>query len=300
LLGVIVLRIPVRHLFGPRTAYQLWALVPLAIIATLLPAPTLSLHLEPAIFPTFVSPVHAVGIASTHVDHSLQWLCLWLTGVIATASWFGMQQLRFLHNLGNLTDLHNGLLASSTIAGVPALVGALKPRIILPGDFASRYTARERKLILAHERSHLLRGDAQLNVLALGLRCLNWFNPLFHFAHKYYRFDQELSCDALVIAQFPAARRAYADAMLKTYDFAEISAPPAPLPAGCLWLSTHPLQERIRMLKKPLPGRTRTSAGSLSALLLIAFSSYSAWAAQQPTTPQSMSAADTGEWNQDV
>src|ERR1700761_1600085 len=50
-LAVMALRIPARRLFGPRIAYGLWILVPLAAAAILIPSPvvTLPAPLSPAL-----------------------------------------------------------------------------------------------------------------------------------------------------------------------------------------------------------------------------------------------------------
>jgi TonB family protein len=95
-----------------------------------------------------------------------------------------------------------------------------------------------------------------------------------HFAAARFRFDQELACDADVLASFPKQRRTYADAMLKTQlaDFG--------LPVGCHWQTSHPLKERIAMLKHPLPGSVRKKVGLLTVMLLVATGGYGAWAAQ--------------------
>src|SRR3546814_16727473 len=85
------------------------------------------------------------------------------------------------------------------------------------------------------------------------LRCVYWFNPLLWIAADRFRRDQELACDATVVARHPHARRAYGEAMVKT----QLSAMPAPL--ACHWFGGHPLKERIAMLKHPLPGTRRTA-----------------------------------------
>lgn len=120
----------------------------------------------------------------------------------------------------------------------------------------------------------MARCDAQINALAAALRCLHWFNPLVHFAASRFRFDQELACNASVISRFPEARRPYADAMLKT-QLADLG-----LPAGCHWQSSHPLKERIAMLKQPLPGRKRRRLGGAGVVAIIVAASFAAWAAQ--------------------
>jgi hypothetical protein len=191
------------------------------------------------------------------------------------AQWY--EQRRFMRSLGTLAPLDAQLLRAQSNAGCPALIGVWRPRIVLPADFETRYDAAERALILAHEHLHRVRGDAQTNALVAALRCVYWFNPLVHFAVKRFRFDQELACDAGVIARFPQARAAYAAAMLKTQlaDFG--------LPAGCHWQSTHSLTERIAMLKRPLPGRVRAVCGLVLATLLTGAGGYAAWAAQPPS-----------------
>src|SRR3546814_1664118 len=101
----------------------------------------------------------------------------------------------------------------------------LRARIVLPADFDVRYSADERALILAHERIHRARGDVAGNALMAALRCVYWFNPLLWIAADRFRRDQELACDATVVARHPHARRASGEAMVKT----QLSAMPAPL-----------------------------------------------------------------------
>lgn len=155
---------------------------------------------------------------------------------------------------------------------------------MLPADFDLRYDARERELILAHERVHFERGDAWINAFVVALRSLNWFNPLLHYAAATFRFDQELACDAAVIARFPEARRRYVDAMLKM----QLAGQPRQelrLPVGCRWPSHRTLKERILMLKQSRPARATRAAGfAFVSIVTLAFA-YAAWASQSPRTP---------------
>jgi len=277
ILLVLLLRKPLRARFGAHAGYALWLLVPLAAATVLLPAPVriASIAMIPAGAVPLASAV--AGPAALAPLDPIPWLfAVWLLGVGACVSLLMLQQRRFTRALGGLVafgERDRTVLAEAT-AGCPALVGAWRPRIVLPADFERRYSVAERELILAHERLHLARGDAQVNTLAAALCCLNWFNPLFHFAASRFRFDQELACDAAVIAVFPEARRPYADAMLKT-QLADLG-----LPAGCYWQSSHPLKERISMLKQPLPGRARRALGLATATALVAAGTYAAWAVQ--------------------
>lgn len=281
ILVVLLLRKPLRQRFGAQAAYALWALVPLAALVTLLPAPVAVVAPMPALVAAVPTPMQALPlvIATAPAFDPLPWLALaWLLGTVGCAVLFVRQQRRFVRSLGHLSSCDDGTAQAQTTAGCPALVGAWRPRIVLPADFERRYDNAERELILAHERAHRARGDAQANVLAAALRCLYWFNPLFHFAASRLRFDQELACDAIVISRFPEARRPYADAMLKT-QLADLG-----LPAGCHWQSSHPLKERIAMLKQPLPGSARRWIGTTCVAAIVAATSFAAWAAQ-PAVP---------------
>ncbi|HZW52027.1 MAG TPA: M56 family metallopeptidase, partial [Rudaea sp.] len=278
---VLLLRKPLRQRFGAQVAYALWALVPLAALVALLPAPVASVASMPAIVAAAPAMMQTLplAVAAAPAFDPMPWLALvWLFGTVGCAVLFVRQQRRFVRSLGHLSSCDDDTVHAQTTAGCPALVGAWRPRIVLPADFERRYDNAERKLILAHERAHRARGDAQANALAAALRCLYWFNPLFHFAASRLRFDQELACDAIVISRFPEARRPYADAMLKT-QLADLG-----LPAGCHWQSSHPLKERIAMLKQPLPGRARRRIGAACVAAIVAVASFAAWAAQ-PAVP---------------
>ncbi|HET6546601.1 MAG TPA: M56 family metallopeptidase [Rhodanobacteraceae bacterium] len=275
---ILVLRLPVRRGFGAQAAYRLWALLPLATIATLLPAPiapppvTLSITASVATAPAALTPTVASADLAT-------WLLFaWLAGVGASALWFAWQQRRFVRRLGRLSQDADGRWRAERAATGPALIGAIRPRIVLPPDFERRYSAGERDLVIAHEEMHRARGDAQANALAAAVRVMFWFNPLMHLAVSRFRLDQELACDAAVLARFPGTRRRYADAMLKTQLAAQS------LPVGCHWPTGHPLKERIAMLGIPLPGRARRVAGFALALVLGLGCVYAAWAAQ-PARP---------------
>jgi bla regulator protein BlaR1 len=273
---MLTLRGWLRARFGARVAYAAWALVPIASAVAWLPPPVVVKVLPALAVSNALSKITTVPVDAMQVAFDpLPWiLAMWLLGAGLALTGLLLQQRNFVRALGRLSAIDTGVLRAESTSGCPALVGALRPRIVLPSDFEQRYDVRERELILAHEQAHRARGDAQVNALAALLRCIFWFNPLVYFAASRFRFDQELACDAAVISRFPEARRRYADAMLKT-QLAVLG-----LPVGCHWQSSHPLKERIAMLKHPLPGRTRVALGFGLATLLVVGGSYAAWAAQ--------------------
>ena len=275
ILLVLALRKPLRHAFGAGIAYAAWALVPLAILAVLLPA---------AQSPVLVLPVIAVQapsefLGSTLAEPARPDLAAWAVivaacGAFACALRMVVQQRRFIRGLGSLTDRGDGVLVAQATEGLPAVIGLWRPRIVLPGDAMDRYDTAERDLMLSHERAHVARGDLIANAAMASLRCIFWFNPLLHLAATRFRHDQELACDQQVMRRHPTARRAYGEAMLKTQLARGV------LPLGCHWVQAHPLRERIEMLKQPLHSVRRRALGRATAIALLLATGYAAWAAQ--------------------
>jgi beta-lactamase regulating signal transducer with metallopeptidase domain len=265
---VLALRLPARRLFGARIAYGLWVLVPLAALATLLPERVVTVRASvvasaqatPAIFES-ATPVMQ---APASFDPWPLAVAVWIAGGLVSLAWLGWRQAQF------------GRAVREGRAG-PAVVGVLRPRIVTPDDFERRYTPREQLVVLAHEEVHIARQDSRTNAVVAFVRCANWFNPLLHVLARYLRIDQELACDAQVVARHPTARRSYAEAMLKTQLAAR------PLPLGCYWPapSLHPLAERISLLSRRTDRRDQRLGAAMVAALAFA-TVGSAWASKPP------------------
>lgn len=272
MLAVLVLRLPVRHVFGARVAYALWTLVPVALVAVMLPSRTIEVAAVAdggARVGEITTQASAAGI-----DFAPWLLIAWCLGAFVLALSLMRNQRRFRAELGALHPRGDGSWHSQSARIGPAVIGALRGRVVVPADFESRYDAAERDLVLRHERVHVARFDLAANLVATALRCVHWFNPLQHYASGRFRFDQELAADAAVLAQRPQSRREYADAMLKTQLLLD------PPPLGCHWQPAHPLKERILMLKHPLPGAVRATLGVSLAFALSLGTGYVAWASQ--------------------
>ncbi|HZH42838.1 MAG TPA: TonB family protein [Lysobacter sp.] len=275
LLAVLLMRRPLRAFAGPCVAYTLWLLAPVAAIAVLLPA-------KAATPPTWdataaATNVHLAAqsaIAVAAWDRSAALLAVWACGALATAVWLLRQQRAFRRRLGRLRRRGDGAWQAEAVAGLPAALGVWRPRVLVPADFETRYSTTQRRLMLAHERTHIRSADLHLNALAALLRCLLWFHPLAHFAVGRFRHDQELACDARIMARHPRSRRAYGEAMLKTQLAAQA------LPLGCHWGHGHPLKERIAMLRNTRPAPLRWVAGALLVAGVIGAGALTAWAAQ--------------------
>ncbi len=274
---VLLLRQSLRAAFGAQVAYSFWLLVPFATLASFLPAREVIVN-APAMTDTQAAAARAIEtgapiasdvatqtatIALPNIEPTPMLLLIWLAGVAFSVLLLLYGQRRFMRKADS--------------AG-PAVVGILNPRIVLPADFNQRYTPAERDLVIAHERAHVEAFDAQINAIAALAQCLNWFNPLFHIARAALRVDQELACDARVMARHGGAKRVYAEAMLKTQLAAQA------VPLGCQWppIGAQPLKERITMLARPRPTSFRIALGATFCAIATLAAGATAWATQEP------------------
>jgi TonB family protein len=275
ILVVVLMRAPMRRAIGARAAYALWALPPILALAALAPPPQVGAWYAPP-FVVIPSLSAQPALAQASGDWRPLVLAAWILGALACTVLLTLRQVRFRASLGALQPARSSgrhVLQAGRAGIGPAVVGAA---IIIPADFKTRFTAEEQHAILAHESAHLARGDVLANALIAAAQCLCWFNPLVHLAAFLSRIDQELACDATVLAARPDLKRSYAQALLKTQL---LSASP---PVGCTWPSRaeHPLKERIAMLKSSPPTRLRRSLGAAAILGLSLGGGYAAWAAQ--------------------
>ncbi|MDB5439357.1 MAG: peptidase BlaR1 [Caulobacteraceae bacterium] len=302
ILAVLALRGVVRSRFGAAMAYRLWLAPPIAALAVYVPAPkgfapSLWVTAGPQDVLLIFAQGGAVSAVPTAAAHSFALklpelptllLALWLAGVVVATGLTLLSHRRGLRRFGRLTATEGrGPLRAARNGLGPALVGVVRPRLVLPADFEARFTEREQALILAHERHHGLSGDPRINALTVLLGCLNWFNPLVHLAAHLLRVDQELACDAAVVAKFPGERRTYAEALLKSQQAC------IPMPLGCTWPGRSPklLQERLTMLAHKNPGRARLVVGGALVGALCLGAGAVAWAAAAATTPPARLAA---------
>ncbi len=263
----------VRRL-GAGAAYLCWALVPVASLAAALPhaaRDALVVHVDVAA----IAPAWT-GAAAVRVGHggalAPALAAAWIAGVLLFAAMLLQRQRRF-----------ERLATPRLPAGAgPAVLGVLKPRVVLPRDFEQAYDDEERRLMLLHEGVHLRRRDNAWNLVAAALLALHWFNPIAWWAARRLRLDQETACDAAVLRrESPAALAAYAGALLKAQGVA--FAPPL----ATSWQSTHPLVERVRMLQTHRISSARHRAGLRVAALSILAAGVGGYALQAGASARS-------------
>jgi TonB family protein len=277
---VLLVRRPVRRVFGAGPAFTLW-LLPVALML----APLLPQDLMPAAMVALpgltVTPHVVTAMASTiiTIDWTHGLVALWLFGVAIGLLRLALHYFKLLRGLRAAPDAWVCMLAMAVPdldirrvrvhdAGPAVLWAPPRSLILLPADFADRFdNAASRELVLRHELTHVRRGDALWSLAMEVATVLLWFHPLAWIARPRFRLDQELACDAASLRASPEHTAGYARALLAC-------AAVQPTPALSPWLAEPQLKERIAMITRIPPGALRRRAGFLAIAALLAGGLY--------------------------
>jgi TonB family protein len=121
----------------------------------------------------------------------------WPAAVHETARRFGVTRLR--------------LLVSSVVDG-PAVIGFVRPAIVVPASALAGLSPSHLEAILIHELAHLRRGDYLVNVVQCGVEILLFYHPAVWWVSNQIRREREHCCDD-VAASLSADRLTYARAL---------------------------------------------------------------------------------------
>lgn len=305
MLLVLVVRRPLREALGPRLAYWLWALPLLRMVLPPLPgnrqwsalfAPFLSEagghDVAMGVMATDTLPpdiaAHAPLTLTVPGDISASVLgptdmpggapiltlivALWALGAIGFLVWHVLRHRHFCRAMV-AQSRHERILAQGRVRMIetnaatgPLAFGLWRKYVAFPGDFSERYDAQERDLALAHELGHHLRGDLYANWAALIVLACHWFNPIAWRAFRAFRADQEMACDALVLAgRAGSLRHAYGRAIVKSAHGGAVS-------AACHLHTINDVKGRLKMLArtKGVSRRRMAMGGAGMAVLAMA------------------------------
>jgi ankyrin repeat protein len=92
------------------------------------------------------------------------------------------------------------MIESSRVQG-PAIMGLIRPTLILPERVHAQFSDSELRFIFLHELAHLKRGDLAVQWLIAVLQILHWFNPVLWYSFRRMRADREPATDALVLSR---------------------------------------------------------------------------------------------------
>ncbi len=159
---------------------------------------------------------------------------------------------------------------TSPLIGAPALMGFLRPRLLLPPAVLENFNRAELRLILLHELAHLKRHDVAINWLVAILQAIHWFNPIVYLAFARLRSDRELAADELVLSLTGEEHRGdYGDTLVKLL---QTLSRPRPVLAGTVGIleRAHPMRRRITMIAQFHRNAPRWTLAAASCLLILA------------------------------
>jgi len=215
----------------------------------------------------------------------LPWIVvLWLTGVVAlslrlASGWLAARRLRALgirpapepcvaalrRLAARLRVSQPVRLLQSTLVQVPAVLGWVRPVILLPASALTGLTPLQLEALLAHELAHVRRYDYLVNLVQSVIETLLFYHPAVWWISARVRDEREHCCDDLAVAVC-GDPHFYASALLGM-ERLRVTAPTLALSAA-----GGSLMGRVRRLVAPPPMETfpRWTAGVMAASLVLA------------------------------
>ena len=144
---------------------------------------------------------------------------VWLIGVALLSSrllmtWLRTQRLarnaaraandewhRILERLSHAMRLGRAVkLVESAAVEVPAVIGWLRPIILLPASTLTGLAPKQIEMVLAHELAHIRRHDFIVNLLQAVVETLMFYHPAVWWMSRRVRIERENCCDDLAVA----------------------------------------------------------------------------------------------------
>ena len=245
--------------------------------------------LTPALPWLVVAWVIGVVVLSVRLGHG--WLCarrLRTTGTRSTGEYLQQTLSRLVTRMRVSRPVQ---LLESMLVEVPAVIGWVRPVILVPASALTGLTPQQLEVLLAHELAHVRRYDYVVNLVQCALETLLFYHPAVWWVSRRVREERENCCDDLVVA-LCGDRRLYATALVEM----ERLRPAAPRLA--LAASGGSLLSRVRRLVSPdRVGRRelfpRWSAGlaGIAAVTVALLAAGSDRLAGEPTEPAAAQAA---------
>ena len=164
----------------------------------------------------------------------LPWLVIaWVLGVVVLSvrlahGWISARRLRTTGTRSTAESLQQMLrrladrmrvsrpvqLLESMLVEVPAVIGWLRPVILVPTSALTGLTPQQLEVLLAHELAHVRRYDYIVNLMQCVIETLLFYHPALWWVSRRVREERENCCDDLVV-QLCGNRRLYATALVE-------------------------------------------------------------------------------------
>jgi HEAT repeat protein len=91
------------------------------------------------------------------------------------------------------------VVVQSALAEVPAVVGWMKPVILIPAGLITGLTASQLEYLIAHEIAHIRRRDYLVNLVQTAIETLLFYHPAVWWTSRQIRLERENCCDDLAV-----------------------------------------------------------------------------------------------------
>lgn len=230
----------------------------------------------------------------------LPWLVLaWLIGVVALSTrllvtWVRVQRLKSVGTtpvearysevleslLQRLAISRPVRLLQSGIVQVPAVIGWLRPVVLVPVTLLNGLTVPQLEAILAHELAHVRRHDYLVNLFQAVVETLLFYHPAAWWISRQVRETREHCCDDLAV-EVSGSPADYARALLALEESRVLALLPAATGGDLL--------SRVRRLVAPRLSHAETFPRWVAALVgivaVVALSSNHGLAAERGLSP---------------
>lgn len=199
-------------------------------------------------------------------------------------------QQRFDSLRGRLKIRRRVRLLITESAFGPAVVGTLRPTVVLPESLLRDKSPAELEPILAHELLHIRRGDTWVGLMQTALASLWWFHPLVVWASRRLSREAERCCDEAVIAELSVKPADYARCLLDVLEGKQTLSPIPAFPAMRPVEAVSKRMESIMRRKHGWKSRTPKVYWIVMVLLLAVVLPGAAWSVGEETPDRSSSA----------
>lgn len=158
-------------------------------------------------------------------------VALWLVGVVALSSrlcmsWLTVHRLRqcgvhpvpagwedTLARIAERMRVSRPVkLLESALIEAPAVIGWLRPIVLVPASAWIGLSTSQLEALLAHELAHVRRHDYAVNFVQTALETLLFYHPAMWWVSSTIRLEREASCDEVAV-EICGDRREYARAL---------------------------------------------------------------------------------------
>ena len=170
----------------------------------------------------FAANSPALSLHSGNATRSVDWLSgvvwLWFTGVMvfslrALGGWLMLEQMRrektaldrgmriLCSNLQRTIGLTRTIeYFQSNLIDSPAVVGWIRPIVLIPMSTISGLSADQLEAVIVHELAHIKRFDGLVNLFQIAAEAVLFYHPAIWWVNRIIRAERENCCDDYAVA----------------------------------------------------------------------------------------------------